>query len=315
LTTARFVFLERAAASASTKERHTISNMNLPDFVPELELIEATLDGGEWRCFCGDRASLVPREEATRSLVRSLNSLVMVNTKALQALSFDHVHFEMASISAIQDNLHRLFDEGCNYIHLGRGCDGEVEKALCVLFESKCRWIFIDQQCLAFTPDLAVALRKSTSLESLTFDRVTFDKAGMELLALGLCDNSSITTLTLNGTFQGDESIVIFAKYLPSMSHLRYLRLEGNEFGEAGERALVEVLEQGDHSLNALFLEEKSILQKYVNFLLWVKRNRGKPARLKWIELLTRASDCDDEDPPSALYFTLCSDPGRFENI
>jgi hypothetical protein len=48
---------------------------------------------------------------------------------------------------------------------------------------------------------------------------------------------------------------------------LRSLRLSGNEFGEAGERALVEVLEQGNHSLDALLLEDKPILQKYVDFL------------------------------------------------
>jgi hypothetical protein len=133
------------------------------------------------------------------------------------------------------------------------------------LFESKCRWIFIDQQRLAFTPNLAEALRKSTSSESLTFDRVTFDKAaGMELLALGLCNNSSITTLALNGAFQRDKSMVVIAKHLPSTSHLRCLRLEGNAFGEVDKRTLVEVLEEGVHSLNTLCLEEKAILQKHV---------------------------------------------------
>jgi hypothetical protein len=105
------------------------------------------------------------------------------------------------------------------------------------------------------------------------------------------------------------------------MSFLRSLHLSGNKSGEAGERALVEVLEQGDHSLHdGLTLEDKPILQKHVAFLLFVKKNGGKPAvsqssRMKWIELLAQASDCDDEEPPSALCFTFCSDPGRFENL
>jgi hypothetical protein len=142
----------------------------------------------------------------------------------------------------------------------------------------------------------------------------------MERLALCLCQNASVTHLRFITSFEGDESMVIFAKHLPRMSFLRTLYLSGNESGEAGERAPVEVLEQGDHSLNALFLQDKPILQKYVDFLLFLKKNGGKPAisqssRMKWIELLARASDCDDEGPPSALYFTLCSDPGRFENV
>jgi Ran GTPase-activating protein (RanGAP) involved in mRNA processing and transport len=69
----------------------------------------------------------------------------------------------------------------------------------------------------------------------------------MERLALCLRENSSITTLRLTNTFQGedgDESMVAFVKRLPGMSHLRHLTLGGNEFGEAGEQALVEVLEE-----------------------------------------------------------------------
>jgi hypothetical protein len=42
--------------------------------------------------------------------------------------------------------------------------------------------------------------------------------------------------------------MVAFAKrHLPWMSHHRCLTLEGNEFGEAGERALLKKLEEKDH--------------------------------------------------------------------
>lgn len=41
--------------------------------------------------------------------------------------------------------------------------------------------------------------------------------------------------------------MVAFVKHLPGMSHHRYLTLEGNEFGEAGERALLKKLEEKDH--------------------------------------------------------------------
>jgi hypothetical protein len=41
--------------------------------------------------------------------------------------------------------------------------------------------------------------------------------------------------------------MVAFAKHLPGMSHHCHLTLEGNEFGEAGERALVKKLEEKDH--------------------------------------------------------------------
>jgi hypothetical protein len=114
---------------------------------------------------------------------------------------------------------------------------------------------------------------------------------------------------------EGDESMVAFAKCLPGMSHLRHLTLGGGEFGEAGERALVEVLEEGVHSILDLTLEGKPpSLQNYINFLLWLKNIGGKRAisscsRMKWIDLLSHLTN--DEDP-STLYFTpLRSDPGR----
>jgi hypothetical protein len=60
--------------------------------------------------------------------------------------------------------------------------------------------------------------------------------------------------------------MVAFVKHLPGMSHLRYLTLEENELGEAGERAVVEVLEEGVHSLLELTLEgTQASLQNYIN--------------------------------------------------
>jgi hypothetical protein len=291
--------------------------MDLPDFVPEL--LELAPNGGRACClFDGNRANLVPREEATTSFVRSLNSLVA--TEALVLLSFANVYFEIASISALQHNLDRLLDQGCNFnIIEFCNCKGEVGMATCVLLKSKCRSLEIIRQRLTFTPALAEALRKSASLAFLTFKQVTFDKAEMERLALCLCENASIKYLTLNGAFQEDESMVAFVKYLPEMCHLRSLTLEGNEFGEKGKRALFEVLEKEDHCLDELRLEgQPTSLQNYVHFLLWLKKNGGNKAisrssRMKWIELLVRFNN--DEAPPSALYFILCSDPGRFENL
>jgi hypothetical protein len=103
------------------------------------------------------------------------------------------------------------------------------------------------------------------------------------------------------------------------MSHLRHLRLVGNEVGEAGERALVEVLEEGVHSLSELTLEGKppSYLQYYIDFLLWLKKFGGKRAisncsRMKWIDLLAHITNYEDI---SATYFTLRSDPSRFVNL
>jgi hypothetical protein len=136
----------------------------------------------------------------------------------------------------------------------------------------------------------------------------------MERLALCLRENSSITTLRLTNTFQGDESMMAFVKRLPGMSHLRHLTLGGNEFGEAGEQALVEVLEEGVHPLLELTLEGKPpSLQNYINFLLWLKNIGGKRAisscsGMKWIDLLSHFTN--DEDP-STLHFTLRPDPGR----
>jgi hypothetical protein len=287
--------------------------MALPDFVPEL--LELAPNGGRAYCwFHGNRARLVPREEATAWFVRSLNSLV-----ATEVLSFKNMYFEMASISALQQNMDRLLDRGCKFKNIEFvACHGEVEMAISVLLKSKCQSLQLNRLRLTFTPDLAEALSKSASLAFLNFHQATLDKAEMERLALCLCENSSITTLRLTCTFQGDESMVAFVKSLPGMFHLRSLRLEGNEFCDKGKRALLEVLEKEDHCLDELRLQEKATsLQKYVDFLLWLKKNGGKKtmsrsSRMKWIELLARFND--DEDL-SALYFILCSDPGRFENL
>jgi hypothetical protein len=142
----------------------------------------------------------------------------------------------------------------------------------------------------------------------------------MERLAPCLCENASVATLIFRTSFQGDETMLAFAKHLPGMCHLRSLTLEGNEFGDKGKRALFEVLEKEDHCLDKLELTlegEPTSLQKYVDFLLWLKKNGGKKtishsSRMKWIELLDRFNN--DEDP-SALYFILCSDPGRLKNL
>jgi hypothetical protein len=227
----------------------------------------------------------------------------------------------MESILALQQTLDRLLEHNCNFSDIQFvNCKGEVDMAICILLKSNCQQLSIGHQCLPFTPALAEALAKSASLDKLVFAAaVTFDKAETERLALCLCENSSITTLRLGDAFQGDkgdESMVAFVKHLPGMWHLRHLTLEeGNEFGEAGERALVEVLEEGVHSLSKLTLEGKApSLQNYINFLLWFKNIGGKRAisscsRMKWIDLLSHFTN--DEDP-STLYFTLRSDPGRF---
>jgi hypothetical protein len=285
---------------------------NLPAFVPELEV-----RGWDGRySFRGKKRCLVPREEATRSLVSSLNSLA--NTT--EEFWFFQLYFEKASIWALQQNLDRLFEEGnpLNQITFGGECHGDAEMALCVLFESKCQYLVLIQQCITFTPALAETLSRSASLVCLVIHQLSLDKAEMERLALCLCANSSIRILRLNKCFQGDESMVEFAKRLPGMTHLRSLSLSGNEFGKAGDCELVRVLEEGVHSLETLNLVRKpTSLQNYVNFLLWLKKNGGRPAissssMTKWIELLTYFKT--DQDA-SALYFTICSDPGRFKNL
>jgi hypothetical protein len=162
------------------------------------------------------------------------------------------------------------------------------------LLKSKCQQLSIGNQCLPFTPALADALAKSASLDTLVVTDVTFDKAEMERLTLCLSKNSSITTLRLGDAFKGDkgdESMVTFVKHLPGMCHLHHLTLEeGNEFGEAGERAVVEVLEEGVHPLLELTLEGKPpSLQNYVHFVLWLKNVGGKRlvhscSRTEWID-------------------------------
>jgi hypothetical protein len=137
----------------------------------------------------------------------------------------------MASISALQGNfLDRLLEqERCNLesiYHLGRGCDGAVEMATCLLFKSKCCLrLTVADQCLAFTPALAEALCKSAFLDRLLFRHATLDKAEMERLALCLCENASVAHLGFSACFKGDESMVVFAKHLPRMSFLRCLEL------------------------------------------------------------------------------------------
>jgi hypothetical protein len=186
------------------------------------------------------------------------------------------------------------------------------------LLQSKCQSLQLNRQRLTFTPDLAEAIRESTSLAFLYFHEATLDKAEMERLALCLCENASVATLIFSTTFRGDESMVAFVKHLPGMCHLRSLTLKGNEFGDKGKRALLEVLEKEDHCLDELRLVGRpTSLQNYVEFLLCLKKNGGKKtisrsSRMKWIELLARFNN--DEDP-SALYFILCSDPGRFANL
>jgi hypothetical protein len=112
--------------------------------------------------------------------------------------------------------------------------------------------------------------------------------------------------------------MVAFVKHLPGMSHLRHLTLERNEFGEAGERTLIEVLEEGVHSLLKLTPAGRpTCLQNCINFLLWLKNIIGKRAfsscsRMKWIDLLAHVTN--DEDL-SVLCFTLRLDPGRFVNL
>ena len=296
--------------------------MDFPDLVPKVEL--EVRDGHGRRChiFRGGTTSLVPREEATRSLVSSLNSLA--NTEGLSThLGFAGIYFEMESISALRQNLDRLFEQssapGSNLIRFGQ-CHGEVETAMCVSFESKWKNLILSKQSFKFTPTLAEALGRSASLQWLEFDHVTFDKAEMERLALALCDNPSVQALVLGHCFDGDESMVALAKHLPRMSHLHSLSLKGNKFGQVGKRALIEFLEQqGVHSIHKLSLAGKPAnLQNYIDFLLWLKKNGSRPAissssRMKWIQLLAHFKK-EDEDP-SALYFTLRSDPGRFENL
>jgi hypothetical protein len=227
----------------------------------------------------------------------------------------------MAFIGALKQNMDRLLEQDCYFNDITfLDCKGEVEMAMCLLLKSKCQQLWILRQRLPFTPALAEALAKSASLDKLDFDKVTFDKSEMERLALCLCENSSITTLRLTKIFQrgeGDESMVAFVQHLPGMSHLRHLSLGGgNQFGEAGERALVEVLEEGVHPLLELTLEDmpSSSLQNYINFLLWLKNIGGKQAisscsGMKWIDLLSHFTN--DEDHPSTLYFTLRSVPDR----
>jgi hypothetical protein len=123
---------------------------------------------------------------------------------------------------------------------------------------------------------LAEALGKSASLYKLVFDEVTFDKAEMERLPLCLSENSSVATLRLTNTFQGDEgdeSMMTFVKRLSGMSYLRHLTLGGNESNEAGEQALVEVLEEGVHPLFELTLGGRpNTLQNYVDFPFLVEK-------------------------------------------
>ena len=296
--------------------------MDFPDLVPEFELEASDDDGTRFHNFLGRTTSLVPREEATRSLVSSLNSLANPEEMTF-SLNFTDIYFEMESIEALRQNLDRLFEQGSaqgySCIHFGR-CHGEVETAMHVVFESKWKSLFLSKQSFKFTPTLAEALGRSASLQWLEFDHVTFDKAEMERLALALCDNPSVQALVLGHCFDGDESMVALAKHLPRMSHLHFLSLEGNKFGQVGERALIEFLEQqGVHSIHKLSLAGKPAnLQNYIDFLLWLKKNGSRPAissssRMKWIQLLAHFKK-EDEDP-SALYFTLRSDPGRFENL
>jgi hypothetical protein len=295
--------------------------MDLPDeSVPKVEF---RVNGAQYLFFTNP-SILMSREEATRDFVESLNSLA-TGEASESMLFFRSVYFEMASISALQQTLDRLMEQDCNFNHIYFvDCKGEVEMAICLLLKFKCQELSI-HRCLPFTPALAEALAKSATLDKLVFSDATFDKAEMERLALCLCENSSITTLRLEDTFQGDEgdeSMVAFVKHLPGISHLRYLSLAGNEFGEAGERALVEVLEEGVHPLLALRLEGKPpSLQNYINFLLLLKNKGGKRAisscsSMEWIDLLAHITNKDeDEDHFSALYFTLRSDPGRFLNL
>jgi hypothetical protein len=280
-----------------------------------------------YHIYMGFITSLVPREEATRSIVSSLNS-ILANANRTSFL-FQNVYFETASISALQQNCDRLFEEEgslLDRIHFV-DCNGAVEMAICVAINSKCQDLVLAQQCRPFTPALAEALSRSASLATLTIGTNQPEELvqvltllDMERLSLCLCTNSSIRVLRLFDSFNGDESMVAFVKHLPGMSHLRSLYLEGNEFGEAGERALVKVLEGEDHSLEKLKLVGKpTSLQNYVDFLLWLKNNGGRKAissstPMKLTELLAHL-DTDDDRDPSAVYFTLCSDPGRFENL
>jgi hypothetical protein len=301
--------------------------MELPDLVPEVDFMHYRAgDDVLYQIFSGDITSLVPREEATRFFVTSLNS-ILANVNETRIV-FANVYFETASISALQQNLDWLFEEqeeGSSLLgHIDfQECNGAVEMAIRVAINSKCQSLLLIQQGLPFTPALAEALSRSASLATLTFDNrprelllEVLTLLEMERLSLCLCTNSSIQVLRLIKVFKGDGSMLPFVKHLPGMSHLRSLLLEGNEFGEAGERALIKALEGEDHSLETLRLVGKpTSLQNYVDFLLWLKKNGGRKAissstPMKLIELLTRF-----RGDPSAVYFTLCSDPGRFENL
>jgi hypothetical protein len=151
--------------------------MDLPAFVPE-SLESAPVGGRQlWCLFPGNRERLVPREEATTSFVRSLSSLA--TTEALHVLGFTNMYFEMASIiSALQQNLDRLLDRGCNFKDIEFvQCDSEVEMAIRGLLKFSCQSLELNRQRLTFTPDLAEALRKeSASLEVLYFHTFTFIK-------------------------------------------------------------------------------------------------------------------------------------------
>jgi hypothetical protein len=306
--------------------------MELPDLVPEMEF-RPRYDGDVLNhFFLGNITRLVPREEATRSLVSFLNSILLMANATTTNFSFETVYFETASISALQQNLDRLFEEQEEGSLLGHinfdKCNGAVEMAICVASNSKCQHLVLEPsilQRLPFTPALAEAFSRSTSLATLIFEDnqepgelvlEVLTPLDMERLSLCLCTNSSIQVLRFNISFKGDESMVAFVKHLPGMSNLRSLWLGGNEFSEAGERALIKVLEGEDHSLEELRLVGKpTSLQNYVDFLLWLKKNGDRKAissstPMKLIELLARF-----RGDPSALYFTLCSDPGRFKNL
>jgi hypothetical protein len=258
------------------------------------------------------------REVSTRELTQFL-------PRRYATILIGSVYFEPATVLALEQFLRRhtttirgdqprrsvIEFDTC---HDAGACFFEL--ALCEVLNKRrnFRNVTISSQRLNFTPALVDAL-SNCHLRCLTIRNDHLDESNMKRLALCLCQNPHIRSLSLCGAFQGDASIVTFASCIHGMTGLCRIELQGNGFGTLGEQALFKVLEET--SVDQLVLEGKpDYIQAHIDFLTRLKQKGGrwyigaltsnntiKPNQ--WIELFD-----EFKDDTNALYYILRESPG-----
>ena len=176
---------------------------------------------------------------------------------------------------------------------------------LCTMLESNsCR---VEELSLGFQAydsesqfdisQLAAALSKNTSLQSLDLSNLRLQDRDAVALAHMLTQNSTLTELKIARNKIGDEGISLFAERLPMMKGLKRLSLWGNPFSEAAAKQLLAGL-RCNTELESLDLFRQFKCSEQLIYYTYVNRGgrkilHGEPDKVPlslWALVLARAN-------------------------